>query len=147
MEEIAELRHYIESGKYQDALGLLDEMEEMSRDDKMNRISSFMEILLLHLIKQAAEQRTTRSWDVAIRNSLRQIVKINKRRKAGGWYLTNEELQAALREAYDPALDSASLEAFEGKHSAEELGSMINKTEILETAFRKIAAQAESESH
>jgi hypothetical protein len=139
MEEIAELRHYIESGKYQDALGLLDEMEEMSRDDKMNRISS--------LIKQAAEQRTTRSWDVAIRNSLRQIVKINKRRKAGGWYLTNEELQAALREAYDPALDSASLEAFEGKHSAEELGSMINKTEILETAFRKIAAQAESESH
>ena len=109
MEEITELRHYIESGRYQDALGLLDEMEEMSRDDKINRISSFMEVLLLHLIKQAAEQRTARSWDDASRNSLRQIAKINKRRKAGGWYLTNEELRVALLEAYAPALDTASL--------------------------------------
>lgn len=147
MEEIAELRHYIKSGQYQNALGLLDEMEEMSRDDKINRISSFMEILLLHLIKQAAEQRTTRSWDVALRNSLRQIVKTNKRRKAGGWYLTNEELQAALQEAYDPALDFASLEAFEGRQTAEEISSMISKEEILDAAFEKIMRQAESEPH
>lgn len=147
MEEIAELRHYIESGKYQDALSLLDEMEEMSRDDKINRISSFMEILLLHLIKQAAEQRTTRSWEVAMRNSLRQIVKINKRRKAGGWYLAKEDLQVALQEAYAPALDSASLEAFEGRHTAEEIDSMIDKEKILDAAFEKITQQAESESH
>lgn len=147
MEEIAELRHYIESGKYQDALGLLDEMEEMSRDDKINRISSFMEVLLLHLIKQTAEQRTTRSWEVAMRNSLRQIVKINKRRKAGGWYLTEEELQVALQEAYAPALDSASLEAFEGKHTAEEIDSMINKEKILNAAFEKIVQQAAAELH
>jgi uncharacterized protein DUF29 len=147
MEEITELRHYIESGKYQDALGLLDEMEEMSRDDKINRISSFMEVLLLHLIKQVAEQRTTRSWDVAIRNSLRQIVRINKRRKAGGWYLTNEELQAALQEVYDPALDTASLEAFGGEHTGEEITGMINRAEILDSAFEKIMQQSESEPH
>src|SRR5262249_30147781 len=67
MEELYELRAYIESGQYKEALLLLDEMEEMSRDDKINRISSFMEVLLVHLIKQAAEQRTTRSWDVSIR--------------------------------------------------------------------------------
>ena len=42
MEELYELRTYIETGKYQEALLLLDEMEEMSRDDKINRISSFM---------------------------------------------------------------------------------------------------------
>ena len=65
MEEIYELRAYIESGHYKEALLLLDEMEEMSRDDKINRISSFMEVLLVHLIKQAAEQRTTRPWDVS----------------------------------------------------------------------------------
>src|SRR5574341_383723 len=92
MEELYELRTYIETGKYQEALLLLDEMEEMSRDDKINRISSFMEVLLVHLIKQAVEKRTTRSWDVSIRNALRQIIKINKRRKTGGWYLTDEEL-------------------------------------------------------
>jgi len=147
MEEIIELRHYIESGKYQDALGLLDEMEEMSRDDKINRISSFMEVLLLHLIKQAAEQRTTRSWDVAIRNSLHQITKINKRRKAGGWYLTNEELRVALLEAYAPALDTASLEAFEGTHTPEEIDSMTNRAAILDSAFARIVRQSESEPH
>ena len=38
MEELYELRTYIETGKYQEALLLLDEMEEMSRDDKINRI-------------------------------------------------------------------------------------------------------------
>ena len=147
MEEITELRHYIESGKYQDALGLLDEMEEMSRDDKINRISSFMEVLLVQLIKQAAEQRMTRSWDVAIRNSLRQIIRVNKRRKAGGWYLTNEELRAALQEAYDPALDMASLEACGGKHTSEEIDAMSNRERILNSAFEKIVQQAESEPH
>ncbi len=106
-----------------------------------------MEVLLLHLITQAAERRTSRSGDVAIRNSLRQIVRINKRRKAGGWYLTNEELRTALQEAYDPALDTASLEAFGGKHTGEEIDVMINKAEIIDSAFDKIVQQSESEPH
>ncbi|MBI3801384.1 MAG: DUF29 family protein [Deltaproteobacteria bacterium] len=145
MEELYELRHYIEAGKYQEALGLLAEMEEMSRDDKINRISSFMEVLLLHLIKQAAEQRTTRSSEVAIRNSLHQIVQINKRRKAG-WYLTNAELGAALQEAYEPALDTAALAAFGGKYTLEEINSMINKAAIINSAFEKIVQPSEATS-
>src|SRR5215467_292797 len=138
MEELYELRAYIESGHYKEALLLLDEMEEMSRDDKINRISSFMEVLLVHLIKQAAEQRTTRSWDVSIRNALRQIVRINTRRKAGGWYLTDEELSAALAEAYASALDSASLEVYEGKYTAEEMCTMVDRAKILQRAFEQI---------
>jgi hypothetical protein len=138
MEELYELRAHIESGHYKEALLLLDEMEEMSRDDKINRISSFMEVLLVHLIKQAAEQRTTRSWDVSIRNALRQIARINKRRKAGGWYLTDEELSAALEEAYESALDSASLEAYEGQYTAEELCTMVDRAEIIRRAFEQI---------
>jgi len=138
MEELYELRAHIESGHYKEALLLLDEMEEMSRDDKINRISSFMEVLLVHLIKQAAEQRTTRSWDVSIRNALRQIARINKRRKAGGWYLTDEELSAALEEAYESALDSASLEAYEGQYTAEELCAMVDRAETIRRAFEQI---------
>ena len=138
MEELYELRAYIESGQYKEALLLLDEMEEMSRDDKINRISSCMEVLLVHLIKQAAEQRTTRSWDVSIRNALRQIVRINKRRKAGGWYLTAEELSAALEEVYESALDSASLEVYEGKYTAEEMCTMVDRAKIIQRAFEHI---------
>ena len=90
MEELLQLRTYIEQGRYADALKLIGEMEEMSKDDKINKIVSFMEILLLHLIKQAAEKRTTRSWNVSINNCLRQIARINKRRRSGGHYLTEK---------------------------------------------------------
>lgn len=138
MEELHELRTYIATGKYQEALLLLDEMEDMSRDDKINRISSFMEVLLVHLINQVAEKKTTKSWEVSIRNALRQIVKINKRRKAGGWYLTAQELRAALEETYESALDSASLETVGGQYTAEELDAIVDRTAITALAWENI---------
>jgi hypothetical protein len=50
MEELFELRRYLEQHRYTEALILLGEMEEMSKDDKINKIRSFIIILLLHLI-------------------------------------------------------------------------------------------------
>lgn len=67
MEELLDLRHYLEAGDYQAALQVLDELDEMSLKDTIYKIQSFMEILLIHIVKQHAEQRTTRSWDVSIR--------------------------------------------------------------------------------
>ena len=146
MEELYELRTYIETGKYQEALLLLDEMEEMSLDDKITRISSFMEVLLVHLIKQAVEKRTTRSWDVSIRNALRQIMKLNKRRKAGGWYLTEEELYIASEEAYASALDSAALEALGGQYTTEEISAMIDRPEMIRWALQQMQPVASANS-
>ena len=74
MEELFELKKHIEQGRYSEALTLISEMEEMSRDDKINKIASLLDILLLHLIKQHAENRTTRSWDLSIHNSIQQII-------------------------------------------------------------------------
>jgi hypothetical protein len=62
---------------------VIEEMEEMAKDDKINKIYSFIVILLLHLIKKDAEQRTTRSWEYSIWNSSYQIRRVNKRRKSG----------------------------------------------------------------
>jgi len=135
MEELLELREHIEHGRYASALVLIGEMEEMSRDDKINKIGSFLTILLLHLIKQHAEQRSTRSWDVSIRNSVRQIIFTNKRRKAGGYYLSNEELRQAVEDWYAVALSHASLEAFEGRYAPEELGSLVEESAIAEEAL------------
>ena len=90
MEELLELKTLLIGGNISEALILVEEMTEMSKDDKLNKIFSFGIILLLHLIKQQAEKRTTRSWDVSIRNSVRQIQRSNKRRKANGNYLTPE---------------------------------------------------------
>jgi len=141
MEELLELKSLLIGGNISDALLLVEEMTEMSKDDKLNKIFSFSIILLLHLIKQQAEKRTTRSWEVSIRNSVRQIQRSNKRRKAKGTYLTSEEVQETLIDAYQSALDGAALEAFEGRYEAEELDRMVKKNTIIDQAMQLILAE------
>ena len=136
MEELMELRSLVQQGDLQSALTLIDELEEMSKDDKINKIYSYAIILLVHLIKQAAEKRSTSSWEVSIRNSLISIQRTNKRRKAGGNYLSDREISEILVDAYDRALDNARLEAFGCAYDAIAIGKMVNQTEILELAMQ-----------
>lgn len=138
MEELAELRSYIEQGRYPEALVLLGEMDEMSYSDKVNKIGSFLEILLLHLIKQHAEQRSTRSWEVSIHNAVREIIRTNKRRKSGGYYLNQEDLREAMKEVYENALGIASLEAFEGRYDPAELAKLVNEYQVTTEALKLI---------
>ncbi|BAU63049.1 unknown protein [Stanieria sp. NIES-3757] len=126
MEELLELRKSITSGNYKKALEIVDELETMSKEDKLEKIYSYAIILLLHLIKQEAEQRTTKSWEVSIKNSVEKINRINKRRKSGGYYANQEELQEIIHDAFLPALRNASLEAFEGTHSEQEILQIID---------------------
>lgn len=142
MEELLELRSFLEQGRYAEALTLLGEMEEMSRDDKINKVRSYIVILLLHLIKRHAEQRTTRSWEITIRNALSEITYTNKRRKAQGWYLSELEIGEAIEEAWKIALRRASLEAFEGNLHEDALAEMINTRRIKEEAMQLIKAEA-----
>ena len=136
MEELLELRKSITSGHYAKALSIVDELEVMSKEDKLEKIYSYAIILLLYLIKQEAEQRTTKSWDVSIENSVERINRINKRRKSGGYYAKKSELQEIIDDAVNPALRNASLEAFEGSCSEEQLREMIDldliKNKVLE---------------
>ena len=136
MEELMELRSLVQQGDLQSALTLIDELEEMSKDDKINKIYSYAIILLVHLIKLAAEKRSTSSSEVSILNSLISIQRTNKRRKAGGNYLSDREISEILVDAYDRALDNARLEAFGGAYDAIAIGKMVNQTEILELAMQ-----------
>ncbi len=138
MEELLELRQYIQQKRYTEALNLIGEMEEMSREDKVNKIDSFIIILLLHLIKQHTEKRTTRSWDLSIYNAIRQIQRTNKRYKANGPYLSPSELKITLAEAYPAALKYAAQEAFEGRYEDDELAQMVDQNLILEQALKLI---------
>lgn len=138
MEELLELRQFLEQGKIHEALMLVDELEEMSLSDKINKIDSYGLILLIHLIKQKAERRSTRSWDVSIENTVREINKINKRRKSGGFYLNQAELIDILEQGYQVALKRAALEAFEGRYEAQELAAIVNQQETLAQALELI---------
>ncbi len=50
---------------------------------------------------------------------------MNKRRKSGGHYASEQELSELVEEAYAAAIDKASLEAFEGMYSEQELEARI----------------------
>ncbi len=138
MEELWELRQALEAGDMRAALAIVDEMDEMSRDDKIQKITSYMRVLLVHKIKQAVEDRSTKSWEVSIRHALRQIALVNKRREAGGWYLNDGDLAAFLTEVYESALDWASLEAHEGVYSTEELATMHDRETVLADTWAMI---------
>ena len=139
MEELLELKGFLLSGNISDALLLVEEMTEMSKDDKLNKISSFAKILLLHLIKRQAEGRTTRSWDASIENAVYEIQKTNRRRKAGGSYLTKEELREAISDAYRVAISGAAAEAFGGCYTVPQLAAMIDREAIINQAIALVS--------
>ncbi|MBD2676855.1 MULTISPECIES: DUF29 family protein [Nostoc] len=145
MEELLELRQLLEQNKIHEALVLVDELEEISLSGKINKIDSYGVILLIHLIKQKSEKRSTRSWDVCIENTVREINKINKRRKSGGVYLNPSELMDILQQGYQVALKRAALEAFvrvafrrKGRYEAQELAGMFDQQDILSEALKLI---------
>jgi hypothetical protein len=135
MEEFLELKKLLLKGDLQGSLVIVEELEQMSKNDIINNIINYAVVLLLHLIKQQVESRTTRSWEVSIRNSVLKIQGLNKRRKAGGVYLPPEELRLALEEAYPQAINEASLEVEEGRYDSTELEQLVNGEEILNYAL------------
>lgn len=140
MEELDELRAFVQHGDYTAALALIDELDAMSRDDKLTKIEGYMQVLLVHCIRQAAEQRTTRSWDVSIAEAARRIARVNKRRKAGGWYLATDDLQDTLADEYAAALRRAALEVHEGLHTPEQLAVLLDRDTVISTAWEHITA-------
>ncbi|MBD2692329.1 DUF29 family protein [Anabaena catenula] len=138
MEELLELRELVLAGNLEATLSLIDELEEISKEDKINKIYSYCVVLLVHLIKQQAEKRTTHSWDVSIRNATDAIDRINKRRKAGGYYMNQKEIEEILAEAYNRALDNASLEAFGGIYDELTLKNMVDQELIIKQALNFI---------
>jgi len=126
MEELIQLRESIEKKDFVTALQIVDDLEEMSVEDKLNKIFSYMVVLLLHLIKEDAEKRLTKSWKLSINNSVKQINRTNKRRKSGGHYAKQEDLVEIVNDAFELALEGAAIEAFGGAYDEQELLDMVD---------------------
>ena len=135
MEELIQLRESIKKHDFVAALQIVDQLEEMSVEDKFNKIFSYMVVLLLHLIKEDAEKRLTKSWKLSINNSVKQINRTNKRRKSGGYYANKADLREIIDEAFELALEGASIEAFGGAYDEQELLKLIEVDKIKEKAI------------
>jgi Domain of unknown function DUF29 len=135
MEELLELRQSIEEGRYTHALFIVDELTEMAKEDKINKIGSFMVILLLHLIKSHAEGKMTSSWERSMRVAIDQIQQTNERRSSGTMYLSVEELSERLENRFPLALREAAAEAFGGVYSHKQLAAMIDPEVVRKQAL------------
>lgn len=138
MDELVELRKQLETHNYEAALSIVNDLEEMSREDKINKIFSFATLLLQHIIKKEAEGRTTNSWEASIKEASVQMKRTNTRRKAGGTYLSDDELAEILQEAYPVALAKAAAEAFGGALSEQELSGKVSQESVIGIALKMV---------
>jgi hypothetical protein len=120
---------------------VLDEMEAMSQEDKINRVRSYLVVLLMHMIKESIEQRTTRSWQNSPRLALHQIEHHNKRRKAGGYYVPAEDMPQLVAAAMETAIIASSTEVLDRTLSPEEVEERIDRGVLVAQALRSLAPQ------
>ena len=113
MEEILELKNCLLHQEYDRAYAIVEELEAMGRQDKINNLESFLVILLIHLIKIQVEKRVTRSWRNSISNSLLAIQKRNKLGKKSHYIKLNEWNEHILNCQVEAILGAAK-EVFEG---------------------------------
>jgi hypothetical protein len=74
-----------------------------------------------------------------IENAVREIQRTNQRRKIGGNYCEPSELREAVEDAYDIALNTSAIEAFEGRYESSEIAAMIDRPGIIDQAMTLMA--------
>lgn len=138
MEELLALKDLLLKGDLPGSLAIVEELEEMSKKDIINNIRSLAVILLLHLIKQQVENRSTGSGEVSIRNSVLEIQELNLRPQSKGFYLDTEDLRLTLEKAFRQAINKASLEIDAERYEVRVLEQMVDREEILDRALALI---------
>lgn len=137
-QEFLDLRSSILEGRYDDALAIVDELEGMSKQAIIRNIESFIERLMIHLIKNQIEQRLTNSWANSICDSIRQIKKLNLKDNKTSYYINGEEWQPLLEENLEAAIRPASLEVLNGQLKPKQLSARLDKEQLIEFAHKFI---------
>ncbi|QYX33721.1 DUF29 family protein [Sphaerospermopsis torques-reginae] len=131
-QELIDLRSCILEQRYTDALAIVDELEGMSKKAIIQQIKSFLNILLIHLIKNQIEQRLTNSWAASIRNAVVGIQDINLKENKKSYYINVDEWEdLILEEVIEKAIADASDEVLNGAYNQFQLEEMIDKTELI----------------
>ena len=110
-QELIELRKAIVHYDYQKALEIVNDLEIMSREDKIQKIESYLVVLLVHLLKIQVEKRITNSWRASVLNALLQIQKTNRMGNKKTPYIKSDEWQSYIEEVLPFVYLGASTEA------------------------------------
>ncbi|WP_373525938.1 DUF29 family protein [Nostoc sp.] len=133
-QEFIELRQSILEGRYDEALEIIDDLEEMSKQATLRKIEAFLVRLCIHLIKNQIEQRLTNSWIASISDSVIQIAKLNLKDNQKSYYIKADEWQEYLDEAVAMAIRPASAEIFDGTLKPSQISQRINQELLIDVA-------------
>ncbi|MBG1267891.1 DUF29 family protein [Nostoc sp. WHI] len=133
-QEFIELRQSILEGRYDEALEIIDDLEEMSKQATLRKIEAFLVRLCIHLIKNQIEQRLTNSWIASISDSVIQIAKLNLKDNQKSYYIKADEWQEYLDEAIAIAIRPASAEIFDGTLKPSQIFQRINQELLIDIA-------------
>lgn len=136
-QELIDLRNSILEGRYADALAIVDELEGMSKQAILRNIQSHLNILLIHLIKNQVEQRLTGSWATSIRNSIKEIKKLNIKDNKKSYYINLDEWENLIEEeVMEYAIAEASEEALNGVYNQFQLAEIVDRNQLIQTAVK-----------
>ena len=137
MEEILELKQCLLHQEYDRAFAIVEDLEAMGRQDKINNLESFLVILLIHLIKIQVEKRVTKSWTLSISNSPLVIQRRNKLGKKSH-YIKQDEWDEHILNCQFEAILGAAKEIFEGI-DYQELGKLVDFEQLMAVSNELLA--------
>ncbi|WP_353931033.1 DUF29 family protein [Okeanomitos corallinicola TIOX110] len=136
-QELRDLRNSILQGLYTDALVIVDELEGMSKQAIIGNIQSYVKILIIHLIKNQIEKCLTNSWAASIRNSIREVKKINIKENKKSYYINQDKWEHFIEEeVIEDAIADASLEVMNGVYNQFELADLIDRKKLITTTIK-----------
>jgi hypothetical protein len=133
-QELIDLKTSILEGRYHDALAIIDELEGMSKQAIIRNIESFIQRLMIHLIKNQIEQRLTNYWANSISDAIVQIKKLNFKGNKNSYYINTDEWQSYLEAAIKLAIRPASLEIFNGQLKPKQVSERLDIAALIATA-------------
>ncbi|MBO1348181.1 MAG: DUF29 family protein [Hormoscilla sp. GUM202] len=133
-QELADIRTCILSGRYDEALMLVDELEGMSKKAILQNIESFLVRMLVHLIKNQVEERMTNSWYASIRDSVLKIQGLNLKENKTSYYIKQNEWDEYLEMAFTDAIAVASEEVLDGRVTPLKLEEIVDRTAVVNEA-------------
>ena len=133
-QELLDLKLSIVEGRYEDALEIVDELEEMSKQAILRNIESFLTRLMVHLIKNQLEKRLTNSWVASISDSVLRIKKLNLQGNKVSYYIDSDEWLLLLEEAVEAAIAPTSVEVLNGQLNSIQLSERIDRKLVITAA-------------
>ena len=121
IQELIDLRQSIIEGRTDDALAIVDELNEMGKKSILRNIKSYLVRMLIHLIKNEVEQQLTNSGAASIGYSVVEIQDLNLMENKTSYYLKIDEWDSYLENSWKTAILKASEEVMGGNYQPRQL--------------------------